>query len=150
MLRTDAEYNEAINRLEAEATRLDDQQKKLAEMGLDVEEIKRAMDPLRSFHHQLAEEVESYERLKRGEFNELTNFSGFGRLIIALRIYKGLSQRKFAAMLGIDPSQVSRDERNEYHGITIERGQRILEVLGVELHTSIAQNSVSSKVATQV
>ncbi len=150
MLRTDTEYNEAVNRLEAEAARLDEQQKKLAEMKLDAEQIQRAMDPLRSFHSQLVEEVESYERLKRGEFSELTNFSGFGRLIIALRIYKGLSQRQFAAMLDIDPSQVSRDERNEYHGITIERGQRILEILGVELHTNIVQLSVSDKVATQV
>jgi hypothetical protein len=30
-------------------------------------------------------------------------------------------------------SQVSRDERNEYHGITVERVSRILDALGVQL-----------------
>jgi hypothetical protein len=30
-------------------------------------------------------------------------------------------------------SQASRDERNEYRSITVERASRILDVLGVEL-----------------
>jgi hypothetical protein len=29
--------------------------------------------------------------------------------------------------------QVSRDERNEYHGITVERAGRILDAIGVEI-----------------
>lgn len=30
-------------------------------------------------------------------------------------------------------SQVLRDERNEYHGVTVERAGRVLESLGVEV-----------------
>jgi DNA-binding Xre family transcriptional regulator len=100
---------------------------------LSKEEIKRALDPVRSFHEQLKEEVESYERLKRGEFDELRNFEGLGRLLIALRIAKRVSQRDLAERLGIHESQVSRDERNEYHGVTVERANRVLEALGVEV-----------------
>ena len=59
-------------------------------------QIKRVLDPVRSFNEQIKEEVSSYERLKRGEFDELQNFSGIGRLLIALRIAKGLTQREFA------------------------------------------------------
>ena len=35
--------------------------------SIAADEVKRALDPLRSVHDQLAEEVESYERLKRGD-----------------------------------------------------------------------------------
>ena len=55
------------------------------------EEIKSVIDPIESFHLQLKEEVESYERLKRGQFDELENLRGLGHLLIALRIAQGLS-----------------------------------------------------------
>jgi hypothetical protein len=38
----------------------------------------------------------------------------------------------------VHESQVSRDERNEYFGITLERAAKILDVLNVRLHTKIA------------
>ncbi|MDY0167047.1 MAG: hypothetical protein RBS80_10920 [Thermoguttaceae bacterium] len=66
MIRNEAEYQEAFRRLSEEAARLKQQEVKLREMGLSKVEIKRAMDPMRSFHAQLREEAESYERLKRG------------------------------------------------------------------------------------
>ena len=106
-------------------------------MGLGREEIKRAMDPMMSFHEQLKEEVESYERLRRGEFEELRNFHGAGRLLVALRIAQGISQRELADRLGVHESQVSRDERNEYHGVTVERAQRVLDALGVEVRNTV-------------
>jgi ribosome-binding protein aMBF1 (putative translation factor) len=106
-------------------------------MGLGPEEIKRAMDPMRSLHQQLSEEAESYERLKRGEFEELQNFHGVGQLLVALRIAQGLNQRELADRLGVHESQVSRDERNEYHGVTVERAQRVLDALGVEVRSIV-------------
>ena len=99
--------------------------------------IKRALDPMRSFHLQLQEEIESYERLKRGEFDEIQNFEGLGRLLVALRISQGVSQRELAERLEVHESQVSRDERNEYRGVTLERANRILEALQVELISSV-------------
>jgi len=102
-------------------------------MGLGAAEIKRALDPLTSFHQQLEEEVQSYERLKRMEFDELRNLRGFGALLVALRIARGLTQRQLAEGLCVHESQVSRDERNEYHGVTVERAGRVLESLGVEV-----------------
>lgn len=137
MIRNEHEYREAVRRIGDEAQRLQQQEKKLVEMGLGPEEIKRAMDPMRSFHQQLREEVESYERLKRGEFEELQNFHGVGQLLVALRIAQALSQRELADRLGVHESQVSRDERNEYHGVTVERAQRVLDALGVEVRTVV-------------
>jgi ribosome-binding protein aMBF1 (putative translation factor) len=90
-------------------------------------------------HLQLKEEVESYERLKRGEFDELENLCGLGYLLIALRIAQGVSQRELARRLEVHESQVSRDERNEYFGITLERTIKILDALNVRLHTKVVE-----------
>ena len=94
-----------------------------------------AIDPLESFHLQLKEEVEAYERLKRGEFEELDNLRGVGHLLISSRIAQGISQRELARRLGVHETQVSRDERNEYFGITLERAAKILDALNVRLRT---------------
>ncbi|MHB1768774.1 MAG: helix-turn-helix transcriptional regulator, partial [Phycisphaerae bacterium] len=78
-----------------------------------------------------------YERLKRGEFEELDNLRGLGHLLIALRIGQGISQRELAKRLDVHESQVSRDERNEYFGITLERAMKILDALNAHLRTKV-------------
>ncbi|MCU0661708.1 MAG: helix-turn-helix domain-containing protein [Myxococcota bacterium] len=139
MIRNEGEYQEAVRRLQDERERLTQHQAHLEGMGLGVEEVKRALDPLRAFHEQLAEEVESYERLKRGDLDELMNLHGLGVTLVALRIALGLTQRELAERLGVHESQVSRDERNEYHGITVERASRILDAMGVRLRSAFEQ-----------
>jgi ribosome-binding protein aMBF1 (putative translation factor) len=137
MIRNEAEYQEASARFADEWQRLADHRARLREAGLSDEEIKRVIDPMESFHLQLKEEIESYERLKRGEFDELENFRGFGHLLISLRIAQGVSQRELAKRLNVHESQVSRDERNEYFGITLERAMKILDALNARLHTKV-------------
>ena len=137
MIRNDAEYKAAVRRLNEQGDRLKLQAGHLRKTDLTKDEVKRVLDPVRSFHEQLKEEIQSYERLKRGEFDELQNFSGVGRLLVALRIAKGVTQRELAKRLEVSESQVSRDERNEYHGITVDRAQRVLEALGVEVTTEV-------------
>ncbi len=137
MIRNETEYQEASARLADERKRLADHRARLKEAGLSDEEIKRVIDPMESFHLQLKEEVESYERLKRGEFEELENLRGFGHLLISLRIAQGISQRELAKRLNVHESQISRDERNEYFGITLERAVKILDALHVRLHTKV-------------
>jgi ribosome-binding protein aMBF1 (putative translation factor) len=137
MIRNETEYQEASARLVEERNRLADHRGRLKEAGLSDEEIKRVMDPMESFHLSLREEVESYERLKRGEFEELDNLRGLGHLLISLRIAQGVSQRELAKRLNVHESQVSRDERNEYFGITLERAVKILDALNVRLHTKV-------------
>lgn len=137
MIRNEAEYQEASARLAEERKRLAEHRARLKEAGLTEEEIRRVIDPMESFHLQLREEVESYERLKRGEFDELENLRGLGHLLIALRIAQGVSQRELARRLNVHESQVSRDERNEYFGITLERAARILDALNARLQTRV-------------
>lgn len=137
MIRNEQEYQEASKRLEAERARLDQHREHLEGSGLKKSELKRAMEPLISFHEQLREEVEHYENLKRGKFPNLQNLKGLGVLLVSLRIARGMSQRELAAKLDVHESQVSRDERNEYHGITVDRAIKTLDALGVKLQTSV-------------
>jgi DNA-directed RNA polymerase specialized sigma subunit len=137
VIRSDKEYREAMDRIARQEARLAAQEAQLKSMGLGAEEVKRALDPMRSFQEQLREEARTYERLKRGQFEEVLNLRGLGQVLVSLRIAQGLTQRQLAARLGVHETQVSRDERNEYHGVTLERAARILEALGVIVRSRV-------------
>lgn len=113
------------------------QQAELEKLDLSKAEIRRGMAPLVTFHDQLQEEVQRYERLRRGDKKELANLQELGQILIGLRIVSGLTQRQLAERLGVHESQVSRDERNDYHGVTIDRANRIIEALGFVLRYSL-------------
>ncbi len=97
------------------------------------------MAPLHSIHNQFKEEVEWYERVKRRDFGVFTQLTEIGPLLVALRIANGISQAELAKRLAVDVSQIYRDERNEYHGISIERADRVVAALGEELQISVRQ-----------
>ena len=137
MIRTEQEYQLTLQNLAEQDERIKLQAAQLRAMKLTKEGIKRVLDPVRVFAEQMREEVATYERLKRGEFDAMENLAGMGQMLIALRISKGLTQRELAQRMGVNESQVSRDERNEYHGITLDRTQRILEVLEVRMTTTV-------------
>ena len=73
MIRNETEYQEASEHLAQERQRLVEHKARLKTAGLAEDEIKRVIDPFESFNLQLKEEVVSYEKLKRGEFDELEN-----------------------------------------------------------------------------
>ena len=131
MICNETEYQETSARLGEERTGLADHRVRLKQASLSDDEIKRVIDPMESFHLQLQEEVESYERLKRGEFEELDNLRGLGHLLISLRIGQGMSQRELAKKLNVRESQISRDERNEYFGVTLERAAKVLDTFNL-------------------
>jgi DNA-binding Xre family transcriptional regulator len=113
------------------------QKEKLEGLGLSEEEVRRALDPMLSFRAQLEEEVGWYESVRRRDFGIIRDLSAVGTLLIALRIANGLSQRELAEKLGVSEAQVSRDERNEYHGITVDRAQRVLDAMNETLTSRV-------------
>ena len=137
MIRTEKEYQEALERLAVDRQFLEQQRERLQELGLHGDELARAMHPALSFHDQLKEEVDTYEQIKRGDFEPLYNLTHIGRLLIGLRIARGMSQRELAERLGVSESVISRDERNEYHGISVARAQNILESLEVRFRLEL-------------
>jgi DNA-directed RNA polymerase specialized sigma subunit len=137
VIRSEKEYREAVERLKQDEEVLALQKEKLEGLGLSQEEVRRALEPMLSFRAQLEEEVEWYERVRRRDFGIIRDLSAVGTLLIALRLANGLSQRELADKLGVSEAQVSRDERNEYHGITVDRAQKVLDAMNETLTSRV-------------
>ncbi len=144
MIRNEKEYQEALRRLTDDEAFIAQQRAALQGLGLASEEVERALEPARSFHAPLVEEVTWYERVRRRDFEAIQSLAAIGRLLIAARIANGLSQKELADRLGVSEAQVSRDERNEYHGVTVERAQRILEALGETVTARITEKPLAT------
>lgn len=143
MIRTEAEYNRAIERLGEERKALENQKSHFTKLGYEGEELNRLMQPMISFNEQLKEEVTVYEQMKRGDLGVLKDFNNIGRWLIGLRIAKGLTQAELAERLEVSAAQISRDETNDYYGITIAKAQKILETLGARFEAEI-ENPIST------
>lgn len=143
MIKTEQEYQECLRRMEKDRDFVLAQRKALEASGLSSEEVERVLEATYSFNDQLKEEIEWYEHVKRRDFKPLRNLTGLGKLLIALRISNGLSQAELARRLKVDESQVCRDERNEYHGITIDRAQRVLNALGEHVVLSVEEKDLA-------
>ncbi len=129
VIRSEAEYQDALRRLEQDREFAARQQAALVDHGLTREELARTMEPLLTFQAQLIEEIAAFEQARRGTLSPLSRLEDLGRLLIALRIARGWTQRQLATRLGVSEAAVSRDERNEYRGIRVERAQRVLDAL---------------------
>ena len=129
MIKTEFEYKKAVEKVREERQRIEAEQTRLRKAGVADALLNLAIDPLASFTMQLEEEIHFYENIKQGVFPELHNLAGIGRLLIALRISKDIQQKELAKKLGVAEAQISRDERNEYHGASIEKIRSVLEAL---------------------
>lgn len=137
MIKTPREYEETQKRLaEAEAF-AEAQRAALEQSGLSPKHVALAMSPLLAMRDQLQGELDWFEQARRGDIRPLPSLSRIGLSLIALRIARGLTQRQLAERLGINEAQVSKDERNEYHGVSVERAQRVLEALDGEVTVSV-------------
>ena len=137
MIKTEVAYKKALEKLQEDKIFIQNQKKVLEEIGLTNDQVEKALQPSITFHEQLKEEVIYYERIRRGEFEPIINLHNLGKSLIAFRIYLGLSQQELADRLGVSASQVSRDERNEYYGATIERIQEVMEAMRMIAKTEI-------------
>lgn len=147
MIRTESEYQRALKQLEQDKSFIKQQREQLQQAGLVGEDLERALQPTLSFHEQLKEEVEAYEHIKRGDFGTLRSLESIGRWLIGARIAKGWSQKELANALEVSEAQVSRDERNEYYGIKVDRAQRILEVM--DFHFRMEEETELNKLTEQ-
>jgi DNA-directed RNA polymerase specialized sigma subunit len=143
MIRSEAEHQEALRRHAQDQEAANRQRAALVEAGLTPEEVERGMEPTLAFNAQLEDEIAWYENVRRRNFPTIRRLTQIGQLLIALRIANGLSQRQLAERLGVSEAVVSRDERNEYHGITVERAQRILDALQGSVTTTVEEPDVA-------
>jgi transcriptional regulator with XRE-family HTH domain len=136
MIRNDSELREAKARLadfRDQGQRIRDE---LVQRSLNEDQVRVAIAPQESMADDIAWEVDLYERLKLGNVSAIPHYAPGerGKALICLRITKGWTQRQLAEALGVSEAVVSRDERNEYHGISMERYGKVLAALGFEDH----------------
>ena len=146
MIRNETEYARAVQRLEELRERLSRRKARLGRLGLSGEEIETSLRLLRTTMTEQRHKITTYERLREGDQGALVNFHGFGERLIALRIACGVTQQELAGRLGVHRSQVSRDERTDYHGITVERAARILDALGAHMKSFLAPPRARARV----
>lgn len=132
MIKNETAYQKALEKLKQDKEYIASEKKRFDEMQLSEEQVDMAIQPLISFHEQLKEEVEYYERIKRGSFNPVHKFTDIGKSVIAYRIYIGISQAELAKRLGVSEAQVSRDERNEYYGATTEKIEHVMKAMDMK------------------
>jgi transcriptional regulator with XRE-family HTH domain len=132
VIRSEQEYEQSRARAGEQAQALKKQRAALAARGCSAAEVRRGMAPLEAFHAQLLDELDEYERARKGDLSLYGSLEELGHALIAARISRGLSQRELAGRLNVPESQVSRDEKQEYHGISVYRAVQVLQALGVD------------------
>jgi predicted transcriptional regulator len=132
VIRTELEYQRSLQKAQEARAHYAAQKAYFLEAGIPEDAAQIALDALNTFALGIEEDIEIYKQSKRGELGVLHSLSGIGRWLISARIAQGLSQKQLAKQLGVSEAQVSRDERNEYHGISVDRAQSILERMGIE------------------
>src|SRR4051812_6231647 len=118
MIRSESEYRDALSRSTKAAGQLAQSSRELSEKGLSPSEIENNVALMVGLQEDLQDDIKRYEKYREGDLTGLKSLREIGDLLIAARIARGLSQRDLAERLGIHESQVSRDERNEYQGIS--------------------------------
>jgi ribosome-binding protein aMBF1 (putative translation factor) len=150
MLRTEREYGETMQRLNGMNDVIRAQETALTALGLAPDDVDLAMAEVRAFRVQL-EEAAVYRRARERQFAPVHSLDKLGELLVALRIGSGLSQHDLATRLGVQDSQVSRDETSAYRNVRLDRAQTILDVLlgelGMELSVRVTPRSDSAHTA---
>ena len=133
MLRNDRELKAAKKQLSKLNELYETQMKEKKKKGLTEEQAKDSLSSSFTYARQCQEEIELYEKLKKGELPPENAFSTRGKYFVAARIARGMTQRELALKLGAKESSVSRDERNEYHGISMEKMDKLAAVLDLRV-----------------
>jgi DNA-binding Xre family transcriptional regulator len=129
MITTPREYEQTRELLAALRATAERQRASFEAAGFTPDHVELGMAPLLTMQDQMQGELDWYDRARRGDILPLPSLKAIGLSLIALRLARGLTQRQLAERLGVNEAQVSKDESNEYHGISVERAQRIIDAL---------------------
>ena len=133
MMKTEKELEMAKKQLAKLTELYNTQLGELTAKGLTKKQAKESLSSSWTYAMQCKEEIDLYEKLKNGELPAMEHFSTKGKYFVAARIAKGMTQRELADKLGVKESAVSRDERNEYHGMSVEKMERLAQVLNLKV-----------------
>src|SRR5688500_6666861 len=107
MIRTNAEYENDLQRLEPDRRVVAAQRTKLQALGFTATQVAHVLEPALAAQERLRAEVADYETMQRGDIPPIRNLMEIGRVLIGLRIARGMTQRELAERLDVAESQVS-------------------------------------------
>jgi DNA-binding Xre family transcriptional regulator len=83
----------------------------------------------------IEKEILAYEKLKKNTIGKLKErlFSDLPSLLTEYKIKSGLTQKEFAAQLGIKEQQLQRYEADNFRSVTFKNLLRFLEAVGLEV-----------------
>ena len=97
------------------------------------------IDGLTSQIEEFKEEIAAYEKLKRGETEQVPRdfLEKLPEALIKARIARGLTQEQLADRLNVKPQQVQRDEANLYASASFHKLLAIQKALNVEIKQEV-------------
>lgn len=105
-------------------------------LSADVAPARR--DALRAEAQRLQEEIGAYENLQTSQARHTFSADDdLGILPILGRIARCLSQREMGDLLGVSEQQIQRYESDRYAGVSLSRYKKIMEILGIDLHSRL-------------
>jgi transcriptional regulator with XRE-family HTH domain len=135
MIKTEKAYRDALKAIEImENDELAKEERRWVSKGASPEALKVILGPMRAKLADLKLEVDIFERNRAGDLSRFDDLADVGFALIGARLARGLSQRELAERLEVHESQVSRDERHEYQGITVDRLRTLCDVLEVDVN----------------
>jgi DNA-binding XRE family transcriptional regulator len=138
MIKTQREYEHAQRTLEQWRASGEKLRTSIEAAGLSPEHVETCMAPHLTMQDQMQGELDWYDNAPKGTIRSLPALARIGLSLIALRIANGLTQRQLAERLGVNEAQVSKDEKNEYHGISVDRAQRIIDAMGGSVTVAVS------------
>lgn len=78
-------------------------------------------------------QIHTFQALKGGEPVRLRRLTDLGPILAAARVVMQLTQAELAQKVNMKQQQIQRYEASGYRGAAIERVDRVVEALGIEL-----------------
>ncbi|HXU36883.1 MAG TPA: helix-turn-helix transcriptional regulator [Blastocatellia bacterium] len=102
------------------------------EKGVHPRLVKAQNDALQSQLQSLRQQINEYERLRRGGGKglDVTSIEKLPQNLIRARIAAGLTQKELATRIGIKEQQVQRYEATNYASASLARVLQVARILG--------------------
>ncbi len=140
MIKSEREKNRKLQEIK-DCEKLIAQNRELLErIGLSQDQIEKHIQPSVALLRELQAEVTEYNSLTQGN-PPSESIEKIGDMLVKLRIYKQLTQKALAEKIGVDETQVSRDERNHYRGVSLDRLLKVVQALDVHIEVTIKKQS---------
>jgi DNA-binding XRE family transcriptional regulator len=139
LIKSEQEYRRLKKQVEDRDLIVAEQRKLLEAEGVSEKGIEISLGIASFMQDRIRSEVGEYEQTIAGDFDIHTcSLDDIGRHLIRLRLWLGVTQAELAKQLGVPQSSVSKDERYEYQGASLEKIRNVLRALAIDVHLVVS------------